>query len=181
MRIISGLARGTILVAPAGVATRPTSDMAKESLFNIINMRIRCAQVLDLFCGSGAIGIEAISRGAAHATFVDVAKPAMDATVHNLQKTKLATQATFLQLTAAQAVKRLCASGSLFDVIFLDPPYDTPLLNSTLPLLVQLLAPGGIVIAETDKAQHTAAPVVKPLNLQDTRVYGRTCFLFYTL
>jgi len=183
MRIVAGLAKRVNLVAPQGTHTRPTSDMAKESLFNIISANVRGARVLDLFCGSGAIGLEALSRGAAHAVFVDNAQPAINATLQNIEKTRLAHLAELVKLPAAQAISKLSATGRAFDIIFMDPPYETELLKEMLCLIAKanILAKDGMIIAETDTKLNVANPVDLPaeLCLTDTRVYGRACFLFY--
>ena len=174
MRIIAGTARRTKLVAPMGLATRPTSDMAKENLFNIIGTQIRSAAFLDLFCGSGAIGLEALSRGASEAILVDNCKNAIAAAQQNITKTKLS--ATLLQLPAQVALDKLQAAGHHFDIIFLDPPYDSNLLEETLSTIASstLLAPGGTVIAETD----INIQIPTRLQLTDKRKYGRISFLF---
>lgn len=172
-----------MLIAPEGKNTRPTADRAKESLFSILTPQVKGARFLDIFCGSGAIGIEALSRGAREAVFVDSASPAMRAVNENLAKTKL-MQAEVIAATAKVAISRL-AGARQFDIIFLDPPYDSSLLSQTLREIVaaNLLADGGAIIAETDsshshvemeeKAEHAQ------LCLTETRVYGRTKFLFF--
>lgn len=177
MRVISGTARRTTLETPVGQHTRPTSDMAKEGLFNILAAEIPCANFLDLFSGSGAIGIEALSRGAKHAVFVDNSKTAIAATKINLTKTGLCEQALVIEATASQAIDRLTTAGELFDIIFLDPPYDTILLSQTLPKLANILVKSGIIVAETD-GDFGKTP--DGLVLTDTRRYGRTSFLFFT-
>jgi len=183
MRIISGSARRVNLTAPKGLYTRPTADMAKESLFNIISAEIRGTQFLDLFCGSGAIGLEALSRGAKEAVFVENFKPAIAATLQNLEKTKLTQHAQLLEMSVEKAIDKLDISGCSFDIIFLDPPYDTNLLTQTLNHLAKthLLCETGIIIAETDSGAYEPSQVLAPsvFELSDTRTYGRTCFLFY--
>ncbi|MCL1787626.1 MAG: 16S rRNA (guanine(966)-N(2))-methyltransferase RsmD [Defluviitaleaceae bacterium] len=183
MRIIAGSAKRTHLVAPKGLDTRPTADMAKESLFNIIAADISGTRFLDLYCGSGAIGLEALSRGAKEAVFVDSGKPAVAATTQNLEKTRLTQRGQVLDMPVAKAISMLDSSGQVFDIIFLDPPYDTGLLPQTLTQLAatNLLHPASIIIAETDAKIYEANPFATPsaLELTDTRLYGRTCFLFY--
>jgi 16S rRNA (guanine(966)-N(2))-methyltransferase RsmD len=168
LRVIAGVAKRIPLVAPEGAATRPTADRAKESLFNVISQRVRGARFLDIFCGSGAIGIEALSRGAKEAVFVESAKSALDAVKINLEKTKLADW-QILKMSAKKAIKRLAEENRRFDIIFLDPPYDSPLLAQTIPELPQILAHDGLIIAETDLQ----------LDAHDVRIYGRTKFLFW--
>ena len=180
MRIIAGIAKRTVLAAPKGLDTRPTSDMAKESLFNILSGEIHGARFLDLFCGSGAIGLEAISRGAKEAVFVENAAHAISALLQNLEKTKLADYAEVLRMPVAKALDSLSASGRQFDIIFLDPPYDTTLLQETIDKLADtnILAKHGVIIAETDSKLH-AMPL--RLEVTDTRIYGRSCFMFINM
>jgi 16S rRNA (guanine966-N2)-methyltransferase len=163
-----------LLNAPAGENTRPTADRAKESLFNIISEEVRGARFLDIFCGSGAIGIEALSRGAVEAVFVDTSADAIKCLTGNLTKTKLSHSAEILALSAEKAIAQLSAKNRQFDIIFLDPPYNSNLLPQTLEQISQasLLANGGIIIAETDtNFSHIVST--------STRTYGRTKFLFF--
>jgi len=169
------------LVAPKGLNTRPTPDMAKEGLFNIISEHVPGAVVLDLFCGSGAIGLEALSRGGLAAVFVDSSRHAIEALAQNIEKTKLVQFCTVMQISMAKAIHKLSIDGHRFDIIFLDPPYETDLLRQTLESLAatDLLADNGLIIAETDSKFGESVPEVKAFTLTDTRCYGRTCFLFY--
>jgi len=155
--------------------------MAKENLFNILQPQIRGARFLDLFCGSGAVGLEALSRGAKEAVFVENSKPAIAAAVQNIEKTRLSHSAQLMEMPVANAIDKLIANRRCFDIIFLDPPYETGLLAQTLDILAgtDLLAPGGTIIAETDAKWENATAVPSTLSLTDTRIYGRTCFLFY--
>jgi 16S rRNA (guanine966-N2)-methyltransferase len=158
--------------------TRPTSDRAKENLFNILAPEIRGSRFLDIFCGSGAIGIEALSRGAKEAVFVENSPPALKAVKQNLEKTKLQQNAEILELSVEQAITRLSTKSRQFDIIFLDPPYDSPLLAQTLEQLRQsnLLAENGQIVAETD----TRSPFDVFVKSGSThRIYGRTMFLFF--
>ena len=180
MRIVAGTARRAVLVAPAGQNTRPTSDMAREGLFNILSASIAGARFLDLFCGSGAVGLEALSRGASEAVLVDQHKSAIAATLQNLKKTGLAG-AEVMEATAQKAIAKLASAGRTFNFIFLDPPYDTHLLEQTLQQIshVSLLEYSGMIIAETDS--KLAVPATPPgFTLVDSRKYGRTSFLLYT-
>jgi len=180
MRVIAGTARRINLVAPAGSTTRPTSDRAKEALFSILAADLHDASFLDLFCGSGAMGIEALSRGAASSVFVDAAKAAMHAVALNLQTTKLHDKATITHTHAAGAIQSFANNGSKFDLIFMDPPYGGTWITDTLVLLAQacILNEGGRIIAETDT--KLPLPDAAGFTLADQRDYGRTRFLFYT-
>ena len=175
LRVIAGIARRTPLVAPAGFFTRPTADRAKENLFNILGARVKSACVADFFCGSGAIGIEALSRGAKNAVFVDNEPLAIRALETNLAKTKL-QNAQIFQIDAQQAIMRFSAQKQMFDLIFLDPPYNLPQTSQIISEMFSVLAKNGTIIAET-QSDFTHNEEF----LADVRVYGRTKFLFYAL
>lgn len=123
MRVISGKCRGTHLMAPEGMETRPTTDRIKETLFNMIAFDIPECQFLDLFSGSGAIGIESLSRGAERAVFVDQGDKALACIKGNLEKTKLTGNAQVMGMSVLEAIKALGRSKDVFDIIFMDPPY----------------------------------------------------------
>ncbi|MCL2365165.1 MAG: 16S rRNA (guanine(966)-N(2))-methyltransferase RsmD [Defluviitaleaceae bacterium] len=179
MRVIAGTARRINLVAPLGSTTRPTSDRAKEALFSILAADLADAFFLDLFCGSGAMGIEALSRGAAFSVFVDTTKAAIQAVTHNLQATKLQSKATLMQCSAKDAIQTFDAKGSNFDLIFMDPPYDGNWISDTLALLANttILNEGGQIIVETET--KLPLPEASGFTLTHQRDYGRTRFLFY--
>lgn len=152
MRVIAGQFRSRTLAAPSGLATRPTSDRLRETLFNILAPRIESARFLDLYSGSGAVGIEAISRGAVHVTFVEKARPALTALRANLARLGIAGSFT-LYTGAVTAFLREPAATAGFDIIFLDPPYDhaaeyAAVLNLLGNAVSSFLAPGAVVIAE---------------------------------
>lgn len=123
MRIIGGLARGRTLVAPPGEKTRPTQDYVRESLFNIIRWDVRGASVLDLFAGTGALSLEALSRGAASAVLVDADRAACSAIQKNIASVKPEGECRLLRGDYRQAMETLAREGRTFDVVFLDPPY----------------------------------------------------------
>jgi 16S rRNA (guanine(966)-N(2))-methyltransferase RsmD len=124
MRVIAGKARRLQLKTPEGYETRPTTDKIKETLFNIINPYIADADFLDIFSGSGAIGIEALSRGARYAAFVENSRPALDCIKSNLKYAKLDQQAEIFSLDALKAIRALELKGKVFDIVFMDPPFD---------------------------------------------------------
>lgn len=124
MRVIAGTARRIQLKTLEGMDTRPTTDRIKETLFNMLNPYLADCRFLDLFSGSGAIGIEALSRGASHAVFVENNKAAVDCIKSNLKATKLEESATVLMTDAIVALKSLEDNNEVFDVIFMDPPYN---------------------------------------------------------
>jgi len=123
MRVIAGSARRIQLKTAEGMNTRPTTDRIKETLFNIISDRLYGCSFLDLFSGSGAIGIEALSRGAERAVFVDKNRSAAECIRYNLSSTHLADRADVLLMDCRSAVTRLAGSKSHFDIVFMDPPY----------------------------------------------------------
>lgn len=156
MRVIAGTYRSRPLAAPKGMETRPTSDRLRETLFNVLAPRMENAIFLDLFAGSGAVGIEALSRGAREAVFVENAEPAMKTIRQNLNSLGIRGGYALEQRSATAAIKRLATAGRTFDVIFLDPPYaDAAEYESVLQLIGRecsaLLAPDAIVIAEHQK------------------------------
>ena len=147
MRVITGSARGVVLKTPDGLHTRPTSDRVKEALFSIIQFDIPNAKVLDLFGGTGQLGIEALSRGAKNAIFVDEREDACSLIKENLRRTKLAQNATVLRSDYMSYLKR-CREQ--FDIIFLDPPYAEVFLENSLKLIteIDILRDSGIIVTE---------------------------------
>ncbi len=153
MRVITGKARGRKLIAPEGLQTRPTSDMTKEAMFSIVQFEVEGAQVLDLFAGSGQLGIEALSRGAGSAVFVDSSRAAQAVILQNLKKTALAENARVIQ---TEALSYLASCREQFDLAFLDPPYGQGILEQVLPAVAAKMRPGGVILCETER--HEALP-----------------------
>ena len=147
MRVITGKARGVTLKTPNGMQTRPTTDRVKEALFSIIQFDIPGARVLDLFGGTGQLGIEALSRGATKAVFVDAGEEACKLIRHNLRLTKLEQEASVIRADYLDYLKR---SKEKFDIIFLDPPYAEVFLENALKLVteIDILQTNGIIITE---------------------------------
>lgn len=145
MRVITGSARGMTLRTLDGIDVRPTTDKVKEAVFSAIQFEIEGRRVLDLFAGSGQLGIEALSRDAKEATFVDADKNAIKIVKENLTKTRLADRATVLQ---TDSIAFLGMTDKIFDIAFLDPPYQTGLLQKALSLLGAHMAQGGIAVCE---------------------------------
>ncbi|MCD8120170.1 MAG: 16S rRNA (guanine(966)-N(2))-methyltransferase RsmD [Lachnospiraceae bacterium] len=135
MRVIAGSAKRTQLITPKGMETRPTTDRIKETLFNILSPCLWEARFLDLFAGSGGIGIEALSRGAAEAVFVDQNRESVSCIRENLRRTHLEDRAQVLGTSVNRAVSGLSAEGHSFDLIFMDPPYRKGLEIASLKLL----------------------------------------------
>ena len=147
MRVISGKAKGVVLKTPDGMLTRPTSDRVKEAMFSIIQFDLPGAKVLDLFGGTGQLGIEAISRGAQSAVFVDAREEACRLIRGNLAKARLESQGKVVRSDYADYLKR---SREKFGIIFLDPPYAEVFLEKSLKIIeeIDILESGGIIIAE---------------------------------
>lgn len=150
MRVIAGAAKGRKLQTIEGLSTRPTTDRIKETLFNIIAFDLPECNFLDLFSGSGAIGIEALSRGATQAVFVDHNAQCQQVIRENLLHTKLDKQARVLGIEVPKALEQLAKEKAVFDIVFLDPPYESGLIEPTLLKIVQggLLNKDGYIIVE---------------------------------
>lgn len=150
MRIISGIAKGRKLYAPTGIKTRPTADRVKEAIFSIIYDELENAQVLDLFAGSGALGIEALSRGAKSAVFIDDQNQAIEAIKKNLELANFISKSVVISINVFQYIESAKNTNKLFDLIFADPPYkiDDDLLFSLVNQALGLLKTGGLFILE---------------------------------
>lgn len=146
MRVITGSARGRRLITLEGLDVRPTTDMVKEAMFSIIQFELEGAMVLDLFAGSGQLGIEALSRGARFAVFVDVSRDSQEVTRQNLQTTGLAKQS---RVAAMDSIAFLRSTKETFDIALLDPPYHKKLIEEALPLLAPKMSESGIILCET--------------------------------
>ena len=146
MRVITGTARGRKLNTLEGRDVRPTTDQVKEAMFSIIQFEVEGAAVLDLFAGSGQLGIEALSRGARLAVFVEQNRKAQEMVRQNLQTTKLAERS---RVTAMDAIAYLQGCRDTFDIALLDPPYHSGLLEKALPLLTPKMSEGGVILCES--------------------------------
>ncbi len=187
MRVIAGNHRGRPLVAPQGMSTRPITDRAKETLFNILGNRfaqpgqLPACDVLDLFAGTGGLGIEALSRGARSCIFVERDRRALQCLRANLQTLGLAAQSTVL--TDNAWTMRPPPSPAGFSLIFVDPPYrdaDDPLrLADLLMRLAGVLAPGGLIVLRLETASPPALPELAPLACTDERSIGRMRLLLF--
>lgn len=154
MRVISGSARGTHLKTLEGLNTRPTTDRIKESMFNLIQSYIYDKDILDLFSGSGGLGIEALSRGGSSAVFVEKHKKAVKIIEENLTKTRLLEKATIMNNDVEDALRRLSQNNRKFDLVILDPPYSKDLIIPVLKSLFEgeLVEKEGIVVIEHEKS-----------------------------
>lgn len=177
MRVITGSARGRRLGELSGVETRPTTDRVKEGLFNVIQFDIEGRRVLDLFAGTGQLGIECLSRGAAHCTFVDRRKDAAALIRDNLRVTRLSERAKVIQ---GDALSYLRSAGERYHLIFLDPPYDANLLNPTIKTLagIDILAGNGIIICES-RADQELPELPPPFEKSKDYRYGKIKVTLY--
>ena len=175
MRVITGQARGMKLITLEGDDVRPTTDMVKEAIFSIIQFSVPGAKVLDLFAGSGQLGIEALSRGASSCTFIDRNKAAVDAVRENLAHCKLVDSAkventdslNFLKLTPAK-----------YDIAFLDPPYRQGILDKAMPLLGRVMNEGAVAVCEHEK-EYQPAESYGDLKLRKRYKYGKIMLSVY--
>lgn len=170
-----GSARGVPLAEPRGHRLRPTAGLVREAMFNILGSEVEGSQVLDLFAGTGALGIEALSRGATHATFVDSASAACRAIIDSLSRTGFAEAGTVLRGALPGALSSVIGE---FDVVFLDPPYDDRSAPELLVSLVPQLAAEGLVVYE-HSSRYNPPEHPSGLKLVDRRVYGDSAVAFY--
>ncbi len=178
MRIIGGTARGRRLVGPSSEGTRPLSDRAREALFNILGPGIRGERVLDLFAGTGAVGLEALSRGAASATFVERDRAAVADIRANLEALGFEGGT----VVPGDALGFLGRTRESFDVIFAGPPQWADLWSqflTTLDAHPEVLAEGGLVVTQLDPTEDTGDPALSTLQRVDQRTYGRTLLLLH--
>ena len=170
MRIIAGSARGRTFEAPKGMDTRPTLDRVRENVFNILQMKVRGAQVLDLFSGSGAMAFEAISRGAESAILVDCDRAAHTVQRQNAQKLAMESKCLILHCDWKMALQQLSAKGERFDVVFLDPPYKMHDMSPVLQDLSAVIAQDAVIVLEHEAKVFPNTP--DGYELYDSRKYG---------
>ena len=177
MRVITGKARGVQLKTPDGMLTRPTADRVKEALFSIINFDLPGAAVLDLFGGTGQLGIEALSRGAKSAVFVDQREDACKIIRENLRRTKLESQARVIRSDYLDYLRR---SREKFDIILLDPPYAEVFLENALKCIteIDILQSGGIIVAERPVEKELPFEFEGYTRSKDYK-YGKTLLTIY--
>lgn len=177
MRIIGGEFRSRVLAEFAGASVRPTSDRAREALFNILSLKVRGARVLDLFAGSGALGLESLSRGAEEVVFNDYSKDSLAVLKKNLQTLKIPLSDK-VKAYNYDYVTCLESQNKPFDIIFLDPPYQFDYGVIALEKIVErgLLVENGIVVYERDRAFETE---IAGLEKYDERKYGKAWFAFF--
>ena len=175
MRVITGTARGMTLKAPKGMDTRPTMDQVKEGIFSAIQFEVEGRRALDLFAGSGQLGIEALSRGASGCVFVDRNPAAVEVIRRNLKAAGLSEAS---QAVAQDVASFLVRPGDSFDVAFLDPPYGANLLRDTLERVTPHMNRGGLIVCESDAGQEMPERV-GDFALARTYRYGRVHIWLY--
>ena len=179
MRIIAGKARGRTFEAPKGMDTRPTLDRVRENVFNILQLKVREAKVLDLFSGSGAMAFEAISRGAANAVLVDSDRAANAVQKQNAARLGMAEQCRILHSDWQLAVRQFVAAGERFDLVFLDPPYKMHDMNPVLESVRPLLNSEAIILLEHEAKTFPSTP--DGYYLYDSRKYGIAGVSFFRM
>jgi 16S rRNA (guanine(966)-N(2))-methyltransferase RsmD len=179
MRVIAGELKGRRLVAPRGRVTRPTADQVRLALMDALGPWLPGARVLDLYAGAGGIGLEALSRGAAHATFVERDVRAVQALETNVRTLGVARRVRILRQGVTRALAGLAAAGERFTIIFLDPPYEEP-VDPAVDRIARagLLEPGGVVIAQ-HLTKRPPATAFGALVVARTRRFGETTLTFF--
>ena len=177
MRVITGTARGVQLKTPEGLTTRPTSDRVKEAMFSIIHFEVPGADVLDLFGGTGQLGIEALSRGAKSAVFVDAGEPACRLIRENLKRARMEGQGRVIR---SDYLEYLSRSKEQFDIILLDPPYAEVFLENALKRIteIDILRSGGIIVAERPLGKELPWEFEGYQRSKDYK-YGKTLLTIY--
>ena len=180
MRVIAGALKGKRLQTPRGSTTRPTADQVRIALLDTLAPRLPGARVLDLFAGAGGVGLEALSRGAAHATFVERDARALAALAANVAALGVGDAARVLRLPVERALALLAREDARFEIVFLDPPYEGALAGTTLAALGAgaLLAPGALVVAQHLTKRPPAARVGE-LQAFRSRRFGETTLTFF--
>ncbi len=181
MRVISGKSRGKKLISLDGDNTRPTLDRVKEALFNIIQFEVKDAVVLDLFAGTGALGIEALSRGAKEAVFCDKVPDAIKVIKQNIINTNNLDKATIINKEYQEVLENLSKQNKKFDIVFLDPPYKTNLAIESLQKIIMsdLLTEDGTIIIETDDINKEREILkIEKVEIFDKRKYGSVWLIF---
>ncbi|MGI6224718.1 MAG: 16S rRNA (guanine(966)-N(2))-methyltransferase RsmD [Peptococcales bacterium] len=182
MRVIAGLCRGRNLKSVKGLATRPTADRVKEAIFNVLNFKVQNAVFLDLFAGTGSMGIEALSRGGKLSVFVEKEKKAIKVLQENLLNCQLEEYAQVYPTDYGHALKLLHKNRYKFNLVYLDPPYKLMIIDNILKELVslELLIKGAIVIAETDLTTQLTQGYKKLFKVREDK-YGDTKITYYQL
>ena len=182
MRVISGKVRGLKLNAPKNDDVRPTTDRVKESLFNMINSYMMDSDILDLFAGTGSLGIECLSRGANKCVFVDKSKESINIVKSNIKKARVENESIVLNLDFKSAISSLALKKEKFDVIFMDPPYYKNMFSDALLAVdeKELLKEDGIIVVEHDTVDKFPDNMGRLYKSREKK-YGTTTITFYKL
>ena len=175
MRVITGSARGRRLITPEGLDTRPTTDKVKEAICSSLQFDFPGANVLDLFAGSGQMAIEALSRGARRATFIDADQRAIECIRQNVKNCRFADSSVILRSDAASFLQR---NHEKFDIAFLDPPYRHDTLQQILPLLAENMQENGIIVCEHEPECNLPQTILH-FDLQKQKKYGKIIISVY--
>ena len=180
MRIISGSARGRKILSPVGIGTRPTLDRIKESIFNIIQNKVRNAVVVDMFSGTGSLGLEAASRGATQCYLIDMGDTTFDMLQKNVDNLKFDDKCTCLKGDTYKYMQQFADEKIVFDLIFIDPPYAKDMIPPAIEIISanRLLRKDGLIICKIDSSEEVYEGN-DTINLTDLRKYGNTTVLFY--
>ncbi|APC40961.1 16S rRNA (guanine(966)-N(2))-methyltransferase RsmD [Clostridium estertheticum] len=180
MRIISGSARGRKLLSPVGMGTRPTLDRIKEAIFNIIQNRVRDAVVVDMFSGTGSLGLEAASRGAAKCYLIDMGDTTFEMLQSNVDNLKFNDICKCLKGDTYKYMEQFANEGIVFDLIFIDPPYAKDMIPPAIEIISSnsLLSKEGLIVCKIDSSEeiYEGNGII---HLSDSRKYGNTTVLFY--
>jgi 16S rRNA (guanine(966)-N(2))-methyltransferase RsmD len=180
MRVIAGSMKGRRLVAPRGLATRPTADQVRIALMDTLTPWLPGARMLDLYAGAGSVGLEALSRGAAHVTFVERDARAFAALEENVAALGLAGSTRRLRLEVGRALARLTAEGARFSIVFLDPPYEPDLAGETLERLgASALTEAGALVIAQHFTKRPPPEAVGTLAAFRARRFGETTLTFF--
>ncbi len=181
MRVIAGLAKGTRLKAPGGMKTRPTSSRVRGAFFNIVGQRIHGATFLDLFSGSGAMGIEALSRGSAQAVFVEKERVCAKIIMENLAHCRMLDRAVLVKQDAGLALSLLSRKGYKFEIVYIDPPYLFPDIFDLVSQLAkdQLLKTGSLIGLERDSRSNADWSGLSSFLLAQRKKYGNTQLILF--
>jgi len=179
VKLTGGGARGRRLLAGRSPGLRPSSARVREALFDILGARVGDAEVLDLYAGTGIVGLEALSRGARRVVFVEVAGRAVRLIATNLERTGLGDRADVLHEEAGAALARLVASGARFDIVFVDPPYADGFPERSIAAAARLIRPGGVLVIEHATRRPVPAGSVALLRPGRTYRYGDSALVLF--
>lgn len=180
MRIIAGIAKGKKILPPEGMGTRPTLDRVKENIFNIIQFRVYGTKAVDVFAGTGSLGLEAVSRGAKECYLVDKGEKSFSLLKENVKSLKFEDKCTCLNMDSYEALNMFAKKGISFDLIFLDPPYLRDMIPPAMKIIDEnnLLNKDGFIVSKIDSAEEIYEGTDN-IKLVNHKKYGNTTVCFY--